>query len=136
MSSVNCAFIIGNLGTDPETKQLGSGVTVCTFSVATSHTGASGQEETTWHRVNTFNKQAENCSKYLKKGSKVCIEGRIRNYEYTDKQGAKRWAYELVANKVTFLSSVAKDNGVSENINRSKPVGGFTPPIDMENMPF
>jgi len=125
MSTVNSAIIVGNLGSDPESKQLGTGTTVCTFSVATTHAGQNGVEETTWHRVTAWQKTAENCGKYLKKGSKVCVEGRIRNYEYADKTGVKKWTYELVANRVTFLSSVAKDIDVNTPVNR--PVSSFAP---------
>lgn len=134
MSSVNSVFIVGNLGKDPEVKQLGTGTTVCSFSVATSYQGANGTEKTSWHNVQAWQKTAENCAKYLKKGSKVCVEGRI-DYSESEKDGKKTYFTNIVANKVTFLSSVAKDQAVSTPVTRDNPVSSFAPD-GFDNIPF
>lgn len=109
-------LIIGNLGRDPEMKYLPSGDPVTTFSVATSEkwTGKDGQkqERTTWYRVSTFGKSAEHCNEYLKKGSKVYVEGQLTCDPetggpriWTDKEGNARTSFELRAGQVKFLSS-------------------------------
>jgi len=109
-------IIVGNLGKDPEMRYLPSGQAVTSFSVATSnkYTGQDGQpvDETTWFRISVFGKQAENCNQYLKKGSKVLIEGRLRPDPATG--GPRIWSrqdgtpgasFEIVAQTVRFLSS-------------------------------
>jgi len=104
MASMNKVFLIGNLGKDPETRQAG-GNTVCNFSVATSEKWTKdGQtnERTEWHRIQAWGKLAEVCAQYLKKGSQVCVEGKIQTREY-EKDGEKRYATEIVAANVTFL---------------------------------
>jgi single-strand DNA-binding protein len=103
--SVNKVILIGNLGRDPEIRALGSGDRVASFSIATSETWrdrASGErrEKTEWHRISIFNdnlvKVAEN---YLKKGSKVYIEGALQTRKYTDSAGVEKTATEIVLQK-------------------------------------
>jgi single-strand DNA-binding protein len=103
--SVNKVILIGNLGRDPEVRALGSGDRVASFSIATSETWrdrASGErrEKTEWHRISIFNdnlvKVAEN---YLKKGSKVYIEGSLQTRKYTDASGVEKTATEIVLQK-------------------------------------
>ena len=96
---MNKAILIGNLGRDPETRNAG-GKTVCEFSLATSE----GRDETTWHRIICWEKTAELCTKYLNKGSRVAVEGRINVRDWTDKEGNKRQTTEIVAHRVEFLS--------------------------------
>lgn len=113
---VNLAIIVGNLGKDPELKYLESGQAVCNFSVATSEKwkdkDGNGQQRTEWHRINVWGKQAEACGKYLKKGSKVYLEGKIKTREW-EKDGQKHYATEIHALDVKFLSekAVADDGG-------------------------
>jgi len=106
--SLNKAMIIGNLGADPEVRYTQSGTAVGNLRIATNEkwTDKSGQrqERTEWHRVVVFGKTAENCSKYLKKGRQVYVEGRIQTNEWQDKEGNKRYTTEIVATNVTFLS--------------------------------
>lgn len=106
--SLNKAMIIGNLGADPEVRYTQSGTAVGNLRIATNEkwTDKSGQrqERTEWHRVVVFGKTAENCSKYLKKGRQVYVEGRIQTNEWQDKDGNKRYTTEIVASNVTFLS--------------------------------
>lgn len=107
---INKAIIIGSLGKDPETKTLPSGQSVTNFSVATSEVWndkASGQKQTKteWHNIVVFGKQAENCAKFLSKGSKVFIEGKIQTRSWDDKSGVKRYTTEINASDVKFLSN-------------------------------
>lgn len=108
--SVNKVIIIGNLGADPDVRTTPSGQTVATLSIATSEnfTTRDGQrqERTEWHRVVVWNKLAELAQRYLQKGRKVYIEGRIQTRSWDDQQtGQKRYSTEIIANEMTFLDS-------------------------------
>lgn len=100
MSSVNSVILVGNLGADPELAYTPSGKAVANFNLATSF---GDDSPTHWHRVKIWEKQAETVAKYLKKGSKACVEGRIEYRSYDDKDGNKRYVTEIMANRVTFL---------------------------------
>ena len=108
MSGVNKVIIVGRLGKDPEMKTISQGRTVTNLTVATSEnwTDKSGQkqERTEWHRIVTWDKQAENCAKYLSKGSQVYVEGRLQTRSWED-NGVKKYATDIVASTVQFLSS-------------------------------
>ena len=98
--------IVGNLGKDPERKYTTDGKAVTTFSVAASNR----KDETVWFRVSTWDKQAEACNQYLRKGSKVLVEGRLKSNSdgnpnvYQRKDGTWASSYEVVASAVKFLS--------------------------------
>jgi len=100
--SVNKVILVGNLGKDPEVRRMTSGEPVVSFSVATSETWrdkSSGErkEKTEWHRVVVFNKNlAEVAEKYLRKGSKVYIEGSLQTRKWTDKDGQEKYSTEVV----------------------------------------
>ena len=102
MKSVNKVILIGNLGKDPEVRRMTSGDPVVNLSVATSESWrdkASGErkEKTEWHRVVIFNKNlAEVAEKYLRKGSKVYVEGQLQTRKWTDKDGAEKYSTEVV----------------------------------------
>jgi single-strand DNA-binding protein len=108
MSSLNQATLIGRLGQDPEVGSTTSGRSYCNLSVATNRawTTKSGEkkEQTEWHRVVVFGKQADNCGKYLSKGSQVSVVGRIQTRSWTTDSGEKRYSTEIVAFRVLFLS--------------------------------
>lgn len=104
MASFNKIIIVGYLGRDPEMRYTPQGTAVCNFSVATSEKKGD-QELTTWFRVQVWGKQAENVNQYLSKGSQVYVEGRLRQDEYTDKEGNKRTTLEVNASDVRFLSA-------------------------------
>jgi single-strand DNA-binding protein len=103
--SVNKVILVGNLGRDPEARNMQSGGKVVSFSVATSETWndrASGErkEKTQWHRVAIFNeKLGEIAEKYLRKGSKVYLEGQLESRKYTDKDGQEREITEIVLSR-------------------------------------
>lgn len=106
---MNKAIIIGNLGTDPELKNLDGGNAVVNFSLATTDkwTDKSGkaQEKTEWHRIVFYGKQAENLAKFLRKGSKCCVEGKIQTRSWEDKDGAKKYSTEIIGSNCVFLDS-------------------------------
>lgn len=107
---VNKALIVGHLGSDPEGRLLENQNAVCNFSVATSEswkdkdTGQQ-QERTEWHRIVVYGKLAEICSKYLKKGSKVFIEGQLKTRKWQDKDGRDCYTTEIVARDMQMLDS-------------------------------
>ncbi len=108
MSTVNKVMLIGNLGHDPEIKQLDGGSTVCNFRIATTDrwrnkTSGEMDERTEWHRITVWGKQAELVVKFLAKGRKVCVEGRLQTRTYKDRDGVERRSTEIVADRVTFL---------------------------------
>lgn len=107
MASVNKVIIIGNLGRDPEVRYLPSGEAVANFSVATTEKwkDKSGemQEQTEWHRVSFFGRQAEICGEYLRKGSSVYVEGRLQTRKWTDKDGNERSTTEIRGDRMQML---------------------------------
>ena len=112
MASINKVIIVGNLGADPETKYLPSGDAVTNIRVATTDTWkdkASGEkkEETEWHRVVFRGKLAEIAGEYLKKGSQVYVEGRLRTRKWQDKDGQDRYTTEIMATEMKMLGSRA-----------------------------
>lgn len=110
MASVNKVIIVGNLGKDPEVRYMPNGEAVCNITVATSERWkdkATGEkrELTEWHRVVFYRKLAEIAGQYLKKGSPVYLEGRIRTRKWQDKDGADRYTTEIEANEMQMLGS-------------------------------
>jgi single-strand DNA-binding protein len=108
MASVNKVILVGNLGADPETRYLPSGDAVSNIRLATTDRykeKASGEmkEATEWHRVAFFGRLAEIAAEYLKKGSSVYIEGRIRTRKWTDQAGQERYSTEIVADQMQML---------------------------------
>ncbi len=110
MASVNKVILIGNLGKDPETRYLPSGDAVCNISIATSEKwkdkSGEQQEHTEWHRISFFGKTAEIAGEYLKKGSPVYVEGRIRTRKWQDKEsGQDKYSTEIVADRMKMLGN-------------------------------
>lgn len=107
---VNKVILIGNIGQDPECKYMPSGNAVTNFSVATSEswkdkqTGQQ-QERTEWHRITMYNRLAEVAAEYLRKGSKVYIEGSLRTRKWTDQSGQDRFTTEIIASNMQMLDS-------------------------------
>ncbi|MCJ7537314.1 MAG: single-stranded DNA-binding protein [Anaerolineales bacterium] len=133
-------IIIGNLGRDPEMRYTPSGAAVTNFNVATNrkYTTSDGNpvEQTTWFRVSTWGKQAEACNQFLKKGSKVLVEGRLNPDQdtggpkvWTKQDGTSGASYEITADQVRFLSSRAED----ESGYTTKDSPGISEP---EDIPF
>jgi single-strand DNA-binding protein len=109
MASVNKVILVGNLGRDPEMRYLPSGSAVASLAIATTdkYKDKSGQmvEATEWHRVSFFDRTAEVCGQYLKKGSQVYIEGSLKTRKYTDKDGVEKYATEIRGDRMQMLGS-------------------------------
>jgi single-strand DNA-binding protein len=110
MASVNKVILVGNLGADPETKYLPSGDAITNIRIATTDRWkdkASGEtkEATEWHRIAFFGRLAEIAGEYLRKGSQVYVEGRIRTRKWQDKEGQDRYSTEIVADTMQMLGS-------------------------------
>lgn len=105
---VNKVILIGNLGKDPEVRYMPSGGAVANITLATSETwkdkqSGERQERTEWHNVVFYNKLAEIAGEYLRKGSKVYVEGSLRTRKWQDKNGADRYTTEIIANEMQML---------------------------------
>ncbi len=104
---LNKAIIIGNLTRDPELKSLPSGIKVCSFSLATNRvwkdTNGQRQEQTEYHNVVVFGRQAETVAQYMKKGNSMMVEGRMQTRSWDDKNsGEKKYRTEIIAEKTQF----------------------------------
>ena len=110
MAGVNKVIIVGNLGNDPEVRYSNNGAAIANISVATSdswkdkNTGER-QERTEWHRIVMFNRLGEIAGEYLKKGSKVYIEGKLQTRKWQDQQGQDRYTTEIVADQMQMLDA-------------------------------
>jgi single-strand DNA-binding protein len=123
MASLNKVILIGNLGADPETRYTTSGDAVCNIRLATTDSWrdkASGEqrEATEWHRVVFYRRLAEIAGQYLKKGSQVYIEGRIKTRKWQDKDGQERYTTEVEATEMKMLG---RREGQGEPVSRDDP---------------
>ena len=105
---VNKVIIVGNLGGDPETRYMPSGSAVTNLTVATNESWKDKQtgeqkERTEWHKVAMFNRLAEIAAEYLRKGSQVYIEGKLRTRKWQDQSGQDRWTTEIIADEMQML---------------------------------
>ena len=117
---INKVILVGNLGTDPEMRYAPSGTAIVTVNIATSSgwkdkQSGEMQERTEWHRVVFFNRLAEIVGEYLKKGSKVYVEGSLRTRKWTDKNEIERYTTEIVANEMQMLDSRGGSAGGYQN---------------------
>ena len=135
---MNKVFLIGNLTRDPELSTTNSGISVCRISIAVSRrfANADGSRETDFFNVVAWRAIAENCAKYLKKGSKIAVMGSIQNRSYEGNDGTKRYTTDITAEEIEFLSTkgdeAASDNGMSH-----EPDTGLQPIDDDDNtLPF
>ena len=144
---VNKVILVGNLGRDPETRYAQNGTAVTRFSVATSESWrdrASGeqQERTEWHNVVCFARLGEIAGEYLRKGSKVYVEGSLRTRKWQDQSGQDRYSTEIVAQEMQMLDSrnAASDSGGYQSAPAaSAPAAAAEPaPIDFpeDDIPF
>ncbi len=132
MASVNKVILVGNLGRDPETRYMPDGGAITNISIATTSTwkdkGGEKQEQTEWHRVAFFGKLAEIAGEYLKKGSQVYVEGKLRTRKWQDKEGVEKYTTEVIADSMQMLGSRqgmggGDSSGASESSARP-PAGG------------
>ena len=108
MGSLNKVMLIGNLGSDPEVRQIPSGQSVANFNLATTESwggrdGGQRQEKTEWHRIVIYGRLAEIAGQYLKKGRQLYVEGRLQTRQWQDQQGQKRFTTEIVVRDMVML---------------------------------
>lgn len=142
---MNKVFLIGNLTRDPETRTTQGGVTVCNFSIAVNRRmKQDGQQETDFFNIVAWRQLGELCQKYLSKGKKCAVTGRIQTRSYEAKDGSKRTAWDIVAEEVEFLSPVGQSTGhqgnaggYTEAVSKTPdaPKEGFTQ-VEDEELPF
>ncbi len=145
MSGVNKVILVGNLGSDPELRNTGSGIQVANFSLATSENfkGRDGERQTRteWHKIVTFGKLAEICGQYLQKGKQVYIEGRLQTRSWEDQSGNKKYTTEIIANQMVMLGR-AGDAGGRSNRDESRKAedesvdSQASPAEDDDDLPF
>ncbi len=134
---VNKVIIVGNLGQDPETRYMPSGSAVTNFTVATNESWKDKQtgeqkERTEWHRVSMFNRLAEVAAEYLRKGSQVYIEGKLRTRKWQGKDGNDRYTTEIIADEMQMLGGRGGGGGGGDfgggNQGAGQGGGGSAPP--------
>ena len=120
MASVNKVIVLGNLGRDPEVRYTPNGNAVCNLRIATTRNWKSKDsgekmEETEWHSVVLYDRQAEIAGEYLKKGRPVYIEGRLKTRKWTDKEGVEKYTTEIVADSMQLLGGREGGGGGAED---------------------
>jgi single-strand DNA-binding protein len=142
MAGVNKAILVGNLGKDPEMRYTPNGVAVCSFPMATSETYKdrnSGERitQTEWHNIVIWRGMAETAEKYLKKGSQVFIEGKIKTRSWEDQQGQKRYTTEVVADVMQLLdrpgTNAGGNGGAAARAATSPTQSAENPSVDDQN---
>lgn len=122
MFDMNRTTLLGRLGKDPTLKVLATGTPIASLALATSRrvpskdSDSKFEEVTQWHRISVWGKHAENCAQYLKKGSRVYVEGEIRSSTFEGKAGGKVTLWEVWADRVIFLDPVSKVRESSKGI--------------------
>lgn len=122
---INKVILIGNIGIDPEVRYLPNGNAVTTLSVATSEswkdkTTGEKQERTEWHRVVCFNRLGEIAGEYVRKGSKLYVEGSLRTRKWQDQQGQDKYTTEIVANDIQMLDSKGGSTGSYDDVSQAQ----------------
>lgn len=143
MAGINKVILVGNLGKDPELRTLESGRKVANFSLATteSYKDKNGEkvDQTEWHNIVFWGPIAEVIEKYLKKGSQIYVEGKIRTRSYDDKEGVKKYITEILGDKMTMLGGPKGDSTSSSSSNgnskAAQPVGQSFAAED-DDLPF
>ncbi|MCR5553155.1 MAG: single-stranded DNA-binding protein [bacterium] len=137
---MNKVVIIGNLTKDPELTTTNNGINFCRFTVAVGRnfTSSDGERETDFLPVIAWRNQADNCYKYIKKGSKVAVVGSVQTRNYEGNDGQRRYMTEIVAETVEFLTtknSATGDEDGDKELPKEEVVNKFEP-IDDDNLPF
>lgn len=138
MASLNKVELIGNLGSDPEIRYLPDGTPTATISVATTDTWTDKEtrekkEKTEWHRVVFFKGLAEVVGQYLKRGSQIYVEGKLRTRKWTDKENIERYSTEIVASEMQMLGKKESNDGPTAP-RHAVPVPGDE--VDLDDIPF
>ena len=139
---INKVILVGNLGRDPETRYMPSGGAVTNVSLATSRSwkdrdSGEQKEKTEWHRIVFFNRLGEIAGEYLKRGSKVYVEGGLRTREW-EKEGQKHFTTEVVANEMQMLDSKGGNSDYEKSNNFSNEGSSSSPSPDIidDDIPF
>ena len=124
--SVNKVVLIGNLGKAPEIRYTQSGITVANLTIATTESWkdkASGvrKENTEWHKLSVFNRLAEMCGQYLKKGNKIYVEGQLKTRKWKAQDGSDRYTTEIIVSTIELLDTKANSMAIQDSA---------TPPVD------
>ena len=153
MSGVNKVILIGNLGADPEIRHLQTGISVANFRIATTETykdktTGEKREQTEWHSIVAWRGLAEITEKYLKKGSKVYVEGKLRTRKW-EKDGIDRYTTEIMADEMTLLdrpSAQGQDQGQAQGQGQARSASPASSPVatpastrggeDLDDLPF
>ena len=140
---VNKVILIGNLGADPELRYTSGGSAVADLRLATSRKytdqGRQPKEDTQWHRIVVWGKQAEHCKEYLSKGRQVYVEGRLQTRQWEDRDGNKRYTTEVVAERVQFLGGGGRGGGGDGGYDGPPPPSDNEAPannMDDDDIPF
>ena len=139
---MNKVILIGNLSRDPEITTTNGGVSVCRFPIAVQRRfqNAEGEREADFINIVVWRAQAENCHKFLKKGSKCGVVGRIQVSSYDAQDGTKRYVTEVVADEVEFISTNRSNGDAGETYEKSAPKSSAPvaelEPIDDDSLPF
>lgn len=151
MASVNKVILVGNMGKDPEVRYTADNKAITTISIATSENytdknSGEKKEITEWHRIVFFNRLAEVAGEYLKKGSSVYVEGKLKTRKWTDQSGVERFTTEIIAEQLQMLggrvSGEAQSTGASASAYAKAKQGSASAPhqpagdVEDENMPF
>lgn len=137
---MNKAILIGNLTRDPDSRSTSSGISVCTFTIAINrrYTTQSGERQADFIPIVCWRGLADNCSKYLHKGSKVAVVGMIQTRSYEAQDGSKRYVTEVVADEVQFLDRIGQGSGnpaaPTPNMD-PEDIEGFTT-VEDDGLPF
>ncbi len=141
--SINKVILIGNLGKDPEVRHLENGACVANFSIATSENykdRKTGEKvsQTEWHNIVVWRGLAEVTEKYLKKGDKVYIEGKLKTRSWKDQDGNNRYTTEIIADNLTMLGKSPENKLSANNPNQEKntKTDEFSSPEDSDDLPF
>lgn len=135
---MNKCVLVGNLTRDPEVTSTGNGIKVCKFSIAINRDfkNASGEYDVDYLNITTWRGLAENCGKFLTKGSKVAVSGSIQTRTY-EQDGVKKYATDIVADNVEFLTSRGgNEGGGGATASKSKKQVSELEPVEDEGLPF
>ncbi len=141
MSGLNKVILIGNIGKDPEVRYLESGVAIAKFPLATNDSyknkDGSKVDQTEWHNIVVWRKTAEFAEKYLKKGSLVCVEGKIKTRSWEDKDGNKKYITEIIGDSLTILGRKGSDSpGADVSVESAEPSMPSAPDAPTDDLPF
>lgn len=140
MASVNKVILVGNLGKDPEIKKFDSGIKNASFSLATTEKFKNKTGEivsnTEWHNIVVWGALSEIAEKYLKKGSQIYLEGKIKTSSWEDKSGAKRYKTEIYADSFTMLGAKEAQTNETKKENATQPELSPNQDIDDIELPF